>query len=202
MFERVGVLCLGALVGYLLAVGLANTRPTVRVVVTILGAALGGVPVAFLAQSLFKWVYPLGLVAGFLMRPLVEVTSQSASREHGSAAAPSRSSGARILLIASALVVIAALALALPDPSLVTERGEIVLTTGMAPKTVHYSRPFERAPALELEQYTGGRDPASYHVEAQDVDGFVFVLDNLSPFNSGDIRVSWTAQGRPGDVKQ
>jgi hypothetical protein len=70
--ERAGVLCLGALVGFLLAFSLFNTTNVgLRAVVAVLGIALGGAPVVFMGATDEKWVYPIGLVQGFLGYALI-----------------------------------------------------------------------------------------------------------------------------------
>jgi hypothetical protein len=63
-----GVLFLGGFVGFILGgtLRLTNVIP-VKVAVSILGAALGGVPVAFMSGLTYqKWMYPIGLVFGLL----------------------------------------------------------------------------------------------------------------------------------------
>ncbi len=66
MTELIGVICLGLFVGLLLGLGIGHTRVTVRTALTLLGAALGGAPIAFLGSATAKWLYPTGLLAGLL----------------------------------------------------------------------------------------------------------------------------------------
>jgi len=67
MIELIGVTSLGLFVGLLFGLGIAHSKPTVKVVLTLLGAALGGAPVAFLANTTSKWLYPVGLIVGLLL---------------------------------------------------------------------------------------------------------------------------------------
>jgi hypothetical protein len=62
--DRLGVLCLGSFVGFLLGLGLLRSTPSLRAALTVVGAALGGIPVAFLAGTGQKWLYPLGYLPG------------------------------------------------------------------------------------------------------------------------------------------
>ena len=71
MTELVGIISLGVFVGLLLGLGLAHSKPTAQVVLTLLGAALGGAPIAFMSSAARKWFYPVGLLVGLLSARLV-----------------------------------------------------------------------------------------------------------------------------------
>jgi hypothetical protein len=68
-----GVLFLGGFVGFLL--GLALRVPeniNLKLAVAVIGAALGGAPIIFMQDLAFqKWMYPVGLVVGFLWVRLI-----------------------------------------------------------------------------------------------------------------------------------
>lgn len=70
---KLGVLALGGFVGWLLGFGLANSRRGLRAAITVLGAALGGGPVLFMADAGdAKWWYPVGLLLGLLATRAME----------------------------------------------------------------------------------------------------------------------------------
>jgi hypothetical protein len=57
-------LCVGFYVGIALNFGGAFVKPSLIAAVTIIGAALGGVPIAFLGSASAQWGYPVGLLVG------------------------------------------------------------------------------------------------------------------------------------------
>jgi hypothetical protein len=59
-----GVLATGIFVGVVLSQLLFNLKPNVKSALTLLGAALGGVPIAFLGDASSTWAYPVGLLIG------------------------------------------------------------------------------------------------------------------------------------------
>jgi hypothetical protein len=63
-----GVLFLGGFVGFLLALAIDfSSTLNLKVVSALIGAALGGAPILFMRGLGFeKWMYPIGLVIGFL----------------------------------------------------------------------------------------------------------------------------------------
>jgi hypothetical protein len=64
---ELGVITLGVFVGWLLGVGLKNSSQTLKAVLTVLGAALGGGPILFMKGiGPEKWMYPIGLLLGLL----------------------------------------------------------------------------------------------------------------------------------------
>ena len=72
MLERIGITALGLFVGFLLGLGLFSAKPTLKAALTVLGAALGGAPVAFLAHTELRWIYPVGLLIGFVCARVVQ----------------------------------------------------------------------------------------------------------------------------------
>jgi len=62
-----GILALGLFVGGVLGWGLVNAKGSLKAGLTVLGAALGGGPVLFMAASGdARWSYPIGLILGLL----------------------------------------------------------------------------------------------------------------------------------------
>jgi hypothetical protein len=76
---KVGVLVLGGFVGFLLGLGLFRSKNvTLKGVITIVGAALGGAPVLFMnGVGRDKWMYPIGLVIGLVWNRMFEARSAS-----------------------------------------------------------------------------------------------------------------------------
>ena len=70
--ERLGVVALGSFVGVLLAVGLLRSGPTLKAVLTVIGAALGGAPVLFLSGTTEKWLYPIALLVAFCIGAAIQ----------------------------------------------------------------------------------------------------------------------------------
>ena len=67
----IGVSLVGIFVGLLLGLGLAYSKPTTQAVVTLLGATLGGAPIAYLHTRDWWYLYPAGLILGIVAsRPL------------------------------------------------------------------------------------------------------------------------------------
>lgn len=68
-----GVLFLGGFVGFLLGlVVLSTEKLSLKLAVSVVGSALGGAPVLFMGElSHEKWMYPIGLVVGFLWVRLI-----------------------------------------------------------------------------------------------------------------------------------
>lgn len=64
--QKFGILALGGFVGWLLGLALSHSKATLKAVITALGAALGGAPVAFMRGVSDKWMYPVGLIVGLL----------------------------------------------------------------------------------------------------------------------------------------
>lgn len=64
----IGVLCLGLFVGLLFGIVLFQAKsPTVKIVLSVISAALSGAPVMFMRGISFeRWMYPIGLLLGFL----------------------------------------------------------------------------------------------------------------------------------------
>lgn len=190
MLERVGVCCLGLFVGYLLALGLAHSKPTLRLVLTVLGAALGGVPIAFLAQSGSKWAYPIGLLIGFLIfrvRHAHAYLFASPAQSASGALLPDQRARVELFLIASFIISLTALALLLPAQLTRTESGEFKLGENVGRQSVRYSSPFQNAPRLIIKR----SDYATYRIEDETAEGFVFVPQG---FVSGSV-ISWEATG-------
>ncbi len=190
MLERVGVYCLGLFVGYLLALGLAHSKPTLRLVLTVLGAALGGVPIAFLAQAGSKWVYPIGLLFGFLFFRLITAHAYLFTQSKGSAdeiPVPNRRMRVELALISVFLVSLTALALLLPTHLTVTESGEFKLGDNVGNLRIQYSRPFQSVPRLSIKP----NGYVTYRIEDERPDGFVFVPQSYSGVSS----ISWEAKG-------
>ena len=64
---KLGLLCLGIFVGFLLGFALMKSNnQSIKSVLTVLGAALAGAPVAFMTGVEQKWMYPVGLLVGLL----------------------------------------------------------------------------------------------------------------------------------------
>lgn len=63
-----GVFFLGGFVGFLLSLAINfSLNVNLKVISALIGAALGGAPVLFMQGLGFeKWMYPIGLVIGFL----------------------------------------------------------------------------------------------------------------------------------------
>jgi len=197
MLERVGVYCLGLFVGYLLALGLAHSKPTLRLVLTVLGAAVGGVPIAFLAQAGSKWVYPIGLLFGFLFFRLISAHAYLFTESKGgSEETPLRNRRTRVelALISGSLVFLTALALLLPSHLTVTESGEIKLGENVGKLRIQYSRPFQNVPRLSIKP----DGYATYRIEDERPDGFVFVPQGYTVGSS----VSWKATGEERSPSQ
>jgi len=70
--ERLGVIALGSFVGVLLAIGLLRSGPTLKTVLTVIGAALGGAPVLFLSGTAEKWLYPIALLIAFCIGATIQ----------------------------------------------------------------------------------------------------------------------------------
>jgi hypothetical protein len=70
-----GVFFLGGFVGFILGGALRLPQSiSVKAGLSILGAALGGVPIAFMGGLTYeKWMYPIGLVFGLLWVRVVGV---------------------------------------------------------------------------------------------------------------------------------
>jgi len=193
--ERIGVLALGLFVAYLLALGLANSRQTLRVVVTVIGVALGGVPVAFLAQAESKWAYPLGLLLGVALFSIFALRSALVTLNESSL--PSRQITERrqrlrrelwLALLGGAIVAV--VAIVLPVRVTETERGEIELRSIQGRQNVRFARPFKNVPHLVFRP----KGFVEYRLEDESVDGFTFVPTAFSP----DSVVEWEATGEHG----
>jgi hypothetical protein len=63
-----GVLFLGGFVGFILGLALSFSKKlTYKAVAAVLGAALGGAPLAFMGNLAYeRWMYPVGLVLGLI----------------------------------------------------------------------------------------------------------------------------------------
>lgn len=63
-----GVLFLGGFVGFVLALALSHSEKlSYKGVAAVLGAALGGAPLAFMGNLAYeRWMYPIGLVLGLI----------------------------------------------------------------------------------------------------------------------------------------
>lgn len=161
-----GVFGLGLFVGYLLALGLKQSKPTLRAVLTVLGAALGGVPVAFLAGAGSKWIYPLGLLGGLLILRLDRRRKEPrlVGCQQGSA-------------VAAALI--------LPDKAAFTQRGQVRTLLEVTRYSIYNPNPFESPPNLVI-----GGAALGYELTEQRTDGFVL---HLISYASGEI--TWEATG-------
>jgi len=180
MTERMGVLLLGVFVSYLLALGLTHSKPTLKAMVGVIGAALGGAPVVFLAGALAKWLYPAGLVLGLLLPRAVSLLRNDSSS--------SRRSWPEILAIAAVTASIVSLTVlpSLPRPPHVdTQTDFLNPISGVTQYVEYYPLPFARPPHLAIE----GVGPA-YALTEQRSDRFVI---EIRSFGAG--RITWTANG-------
>lgn len=86
-----GVLALGGFVGHLMRFATLNLKPTTKVIVTLLSAALGGAPILFLQDAgTARWFYPLGLLLAFLIPYEVAHADRGASEIAEYASRPGR----------------------------------------------------------------------------------------------------------------
>jgi hypothetical protein len=76
-----GTLATGSFVGLVLGQAPpSTTKPTTKAAVTIIGAALGGVPMAFLGNASTQWAYPVGLLLGLSVGRIYNARSDIASK--------------------------------------------------------------------------------------------------------------------------
>ena len=182
-----GVFGLGLFVGYLIAIGLKQSKPTLRAVLTVLGASLGGVPVAFLAGAGSKWIYPIGLLAGLLFFRITFLwASISSKKSRAASESTTGRSGALFEVggIGALVFIMVTVALLLPDKSVVTERGQLTASYDVSRYSIYYPTPFEGSPQLVISG-------ADYELSEQRADGFVLRLISYSVGNP----ITWQASG-------
>jgi hypothetical protein len=191
--ERVGVLALGLFVSYLLALGLEHSKPNLRVVITVIGVALTGAPVAFLAQAMSKWAYPLGLLSGIAAYRVVTLLGGLANLNEGPRPSRSPAQKRRILrelwLVGLLGAGVAAVAMVLPVRATATERGKIELRSMQGPQNVRYAHPFVNMPHLVFRPVGF----VEYRIDNERLDGFTFFPTGYS----SDSFVQWEATGEP-----
>ncbi len=99
----------GLIVGLLVGFAFFNSKQNVKAAVTVLGAILGGIPVAYLGSASTFWAYPFGILWG-----LVAVRIVSARMSVAKAFEPMRSAqdivhaffgGVDLILIALGFVI-------------------------------------------------------------------------------------------------
>src|SRR5205823_4074833 len=116
-------------------------QPTLRAVLTVLGAALGGVPVAFIAASEHRWLYPVGLLMGFLWVRAVSIWKTIAEPAH-SPERPRRTSPTVIfeLTFVFSLTCLAAIYVFITPQSRFSEQAGEIRTTGSGIYEVFYAQ--------------------------------------------------------------
>jgi hypothetical protein len=195
MFEEpLGVICLGALVGFLLGIGLASSRHTLRAVLTILGAALGGAPVAFIAASEHRWLYPVGLLLGFLWVRTASLwkTISTALSSRGSSKQRISAIVAFELAFVFCLTCLAvAYIVVMPQRAFVQQSGELRMT-GTGNYEVFYSEPFDSPPNLTLPPNTVQSE--DLQIVDQRADGFKLHSGLGTTYGA---TIKWIALGRP-----
>ena len=119
----VGILFLGGFVGFLLSLTVKlSAPPTVRSIVQVIGAALGGAPMLFMQDAGSAiWAYPVGLVLGLIWARRA-VTAKA--RRHGRGAKPS-GWGDLLLPAVVSVAVVAAFAF-LPDSQSTGASGHVI----------------------------------------------------------------------------
>jgi hypothetical protein len=192
--DRLGVLCLGSFVGFLLGFGLMKSNPSLRAALTVVGAALGGAPVAFLAGTEQKWLYPVGLLTGLLW---VRVAGARVSKV--AAPQPEHQSARDGLLLAwldiVVIVVITGAVLlytvVLPPQPTLEQTGEIRVTHS-GDYEVFYPQPYVSTPSLSFP--FGGSNTDDFRVIEQRADGFKMSVGGA--IISGSL-ITWKATGKP-----
>jgi hypothetical protein len=191
--EPLGVLCLGGLVGFLLAWGLAASKPTLKAIITVIGAGLGGAPVAFLAASGHRWLYPIGLLVGFLwVRAGALYRAGELERRANFPAV--RPMPARVVATISAMVVITIVVLAYPfvaSTATVTEQAGEIRVLAFGAYEVFYREAFVSPPTLTLPPTTGQSE--DIQILEQRADGFKVQI-GLGTTHGAIIK--WRAVGR------
>lgn len=190
--EPLGVLCLGGLVGVLLAIGLTHTKPTLRAVVTVIGAGAGGAPVAFLAASTHRWLYPIGLILGFLWVRIVTLYKSADAARRSPMSIRPMPSLVVTAMAAMVIVTIVALTYTFAAPKLrFTEQMGDIHTTGSGTYEVFYAEPLVSPPTLTFPPGSGQSEDIK--VLEQRSDGFKIQVGLGTTYGAV---IKWRAVGR------
>lgn len=178
MLERLGIAALGLFVGLLLARGLARSEPTLRNVLTVLGAALGGAPLAFVKGAGAKWIYPVGLIAGYLIANVhfggVDRATAGIEQE------PSLrlfqfGIDVRRFVVGFVVAGLVAFAVWVPNNTTIRQKGSFRMGADISsPIHVYYPTRFDGTPYLSIA------GPSEYELISQSPDGFVIKLEGYS----------------------
>jgi len=190
--QRLGVLCLGVFVGFLLGFGLTRSKPTLRAALTVVGAALGGAPVAFLTTVQYRWLYPIGLLTGLIWVRIANIRIAADTRSHTyNLHAHTRLAAwvdVALIILVSVAVIYAVIA---PPGQVIEQHGELQLT-GTGEYEVFYPQPFVSAPALTFP--SGADKPQEFWVVEQRANGFKVAARGTVIV--GTI-IKWSAKGQP-----
>lgn len=191
--EPLGVTCLGGLVGFLLAWGLVASKPTLKAIITVIGAGMGGAPVAFLAATGHRWLYPIGLLVGFLWVRAGSLyrAGELERRANFPAVGPMPT---RVVATICAMIVVTAALLGYPffaGAAAVTEQTGEIRVTAFGPYEVFYPEPFLSPPTLTLPPTSGQSE--DLQVVEQRSDGFKVQI-GLGTTHGAVVK--WRAVGR------
>ncbi|OGT54746.1 MAG: hypothetical protein A3E01_18705 [Gammaproteobacteria bacterium RIFCSPHIGHO2_12_FULL_63_22] len=129
-FAYVGILFLGGFVGFLLSLTVkVSSKPTVRGMLQVIGAALGGTPILFMeGAGPSKWAYPVGLVLGLIWARRVV-----APKRPGRGSAAAKSTGWRDTLVPTVISLVVVLAFAFFQDRTSTDDGGHAVTRSELP---------------------------------------------------------------------
>jgi hypothetical protein len=170
VIENIGAVAVGVFVGLLIGFGLNNRSATTQAIISAIGVALAGAPVAFLGATVAKWFYPLGLIAGVLF-------GRKPERPDASAA------GGALVLSAA---ILAALAVGVTNQHGTTTVSGELRTRHAGTYDVYYEAAFDATPHLVVR--------CGYcSVTEQRADGFKLTRE-VAP---GNEAIEWIATGVP-----
>ena len=194
--QKLGVLALGVFVGFLLGLGLMKSGPTLKTVLTVIGAALGGAPVLFMSDTSQKWMYPIGLLNGLLCVRAMGARLDIAAK----VARPSKARKLHGWFAWFDLIVIAAVIIAASGYALLSKREPGFEQTGsfklmpFGEIEIFYPRPYQSTPNLTFP--SANHNPHTFRLIEQRSDGFKIRTDGIV---TKDSVVDWRADGRPID---